>query len=408
MYGGTRSYEMGRRLVAWGHEVHVVTSDRSGSQSGILPDWYQTEEAGIQVHWLPVPYSNKMGFKDRIKAFAKFALMASHKAASLKGDVIFATSTPLTIAIPGIYASKRCDIPMVFEVRDLWPELPIAIGALRNKGLIASAKKLESQAYKHSAQVVALSPGMREGVQKAGYPAGRIHVIPNSCDLDLFSVPEAEGQRFRHSHEWLGNRPLVIYAGTLGKINGVSYLVRVAAETIKKAPEVRFLIAGRGAEEQKIKGLARDLGVLDKNLFMPGTMPKKEIPAVFSAADITTSLFIDLKEMWANSANKFFDGLASGTPIAINYSGWQKDILEEYQAGLTLPPHDYAQASGLLIQHLSDDKWLKQAGNNARRLARQKYNRDLLAKKLERVLTMAVENPSRTATKSTVEVGYPV
>lgn len=390
MYGGTRSYEMGRRFVDWGHEVHLITSDRSESTD--KTDWYRTEESGMQVHWLPVAYSNKMGFKDRVKAFLKFATYASFKAASLEGDVVFATSTPLTIAIPGIFASKIKGRPMVFEVRDLWPELPIAIGALQNKLLISMAQWLERRAYNNASQVVALSPGMKEGVLRTGYPEDKVHMIPNSCDIELFNVPKEEGLKFRKNHEWLGDRPLVIYAGTFGKINDVCYLVRVAAEMKKIAPEVRFLIVGRGAEEQKIKLLAEELNVLNTNVFMPGKLPKEEMPALFSAADITTSLFMDLKEMWANSANKFFDGLASGTPIAINYYGWQAEVLQENDAGLVISPNDHKKAAIKLSEHLSDHEWLKKAGENAKALATERYNRNLLAKKLENALMDAVEN----------------
>lgn len=390
MYGGTRSYEMARRLVDWGHEVHLITSDRSGSSD--KNGWYTTEESGIQVHWLPVTYSNNMGFNDRVKAFIKFAIHASFKASSLEGDVVFATSTPLTIAIPGIYASKIKGRPMVFEVRDLWPELPIAIGALQNQILINMAKWLEKSAYQNASQVVALSPGMKEGVLRTGYSQNKVHMIPNSSDLELFDVPEEEGLRFRESREWLGDRPLVIYAGTFGQINKVGYLVKVAAEMKEIAPEVRFLIVGRGAEGDQIKSLAKDLNVLNNNVFMPGKLPKAEMPALFSAADITTSLFMDLEEMWANSANKFFDGLASGTPIAINYSGWQADVLRENEAGIVLPPHDYAVAAQKLYEGLSDEDWLNTAGNNAKRLAREEYDRNMLAKKLENALKKAVND----------------
>lgn len=390
MYGGTRSYEMARRLVDWGHEVHLITSDRSGSSD--KNGWYTTEESGIQVHWLPVTYSNNMGFNDRVKAFIKFAIHASFKASSLEGDVVFATSTPLTIAIPGIYASKIKGRPMVFEVRDLWPELPIAIGALQNQILINMAKWLEKSAYQNASQVVALSPGMKEGVLRTGYSQNKVHMIPNSSDLELFDVPEEEGLRFRESREWLGDRPLVIYAGTFGQINKVGYLVKVAAEMKEIAPEVRFLIVGRGAEGDQIKSLAKDLNVLNNNVFMPGKLPKAEMPALFSAADITTSLFMDLEEMWANSANKFFDGLASGTPIAINYSGWQADVLRENEAGIVLPPHDYAIAAQKLYEGLSDEDWLKTAGKNAKRLAREEYDRNMLAKKLENALKKAVND----------------
>jgi glycosyltransferase involved in cell wall biosynthesis len=233
---------------------------------------------------------------------------------------------------------------------------------------------------------------MKEGVLRTGYPENKVHMIPNSCDIELFNVPEDEGLRFRNDHEWLGDRPLVIYAGTFGEINDVCYLVRVAAEMKKIAPEVRFLIVGRGAEEQKIRSLAEERDVLNTNVFMPGKLPKEDMPALFAAADITTSLFMDLEEMWANSANKFFDGLASGTPIAINYKGWQAEVLRENEAGLVLPPDEYKIAAVKLSQHLSDKDWLKQAGENSKKLARERYNRNLLAKQLENVLLKAVAN----------------
>ena len=103
MNGGTYSYEISRQLVAQGHDVHMVTADCSGEGRG----WYRTEEAGIQVHWLPVGYSNHMSYRRRIRAFLQFARGAARKAAGLPGDVVYASSSPLTIALPGVYASRR-------------------------------------------------------------------------------------------------------------------------------------------------------------------------------------------------------------------------------------------------------------------------------------------------------------
>ena len=168
MTGGTRSYEMARRLVEMGHEVNMVTSWREPDDR---KHWFETSEAGIKVHWLPVPYSNRMGFYDRILAFLKFALRSSRLAAALDSDIVFATSTPLTIAIPAVFASYKRRVPMVFEVRDLWPEMPIAIGSLKNPFLVKAARFLEHWAYRHSSSVVALSPGMKSGVIRTGYPS---------------------------------------------------------------------------------------------------------------------------------------------------------------------------------------------------------------------------------------------
>ena len=113
---------------------------------------------------------------------------------------------------------------MVFEVRDLWPELPIAIGALKNPFLISAARLLEKYAYKNADRIVALSPGMKEGITKTGPGEDKVAVIPNSCDRGLFRVPPEEGERLRRRYDWLVDRPLVIYLGTFGKVNGISYL----------------------------------------------------------------------------------------------------------------------------------------------------------------------------------------
>jgi glycosyltransferase involved in cell wall biosynthesis len=387
--GATRSYEMARRLVASGHEVDMVTSVRR-PLDGRFKGWRQTEEAGIRVHRLCVPYSGSMSYPERMRAFLKFAWKAAFKAASLDGDVVFASSTPLTIALPAVYAARRQKIPMVFEVRDLWPELPIAVGALRGRVSIAAARWLERFAYWNSARIIALSPGMKEGVLRTGYPEEQVHLIPNGADLELFAVPAEVGQAFRDQFDWLQDHPLVVYTGAFGFINGVDYMARLAASVEKLAPEVRFLALGSGKQEQYIRETAAQLNVLGSNFFMPGRLPKLEMPKVLSAADIATSLFIDLPEMWANSANKFFDALASGTPVAINYQGWQAELLRETGAGLVLDVHDVESAAEQLVQALRDPDWLRRAGAAARKLAMERFSRDMLAKQLEAVLLEAV------------------
>ncbi len=386
--GSIRSYEMARRLVEWGHEVHLITADREATRGA-----YESREAGIQVYWLPVPYSNMLGTYGRIQAFLRFAWRAARKAAELEGDLVFATSTPLTVALPAVYAAKRKRIPMVFEVRDLWPELPVAMGTLKGWPLVAAARWLENFAYRNAAQVVALSPGMKEGVVRAGYPAARVHVIPNSADLDLFRVPASAGAAFRAAYPWLGDRPLVLYAGTLGTINGVGYLARLAGALRERAPGVCFLVIGHGPDEAKVRALAGELGVLDRSFFMIPKVPKADMPAILSATTVATSLFIDLEEMWVNSANKFFDALAAGTPVAINYGGWQAELLSEYGAGLVLDPHDVAGSAQTLLGRLRDQAWLAHAGERARHLAETRFSRDDLAKQLETVLLRALETP---------------
>ncbi|ATB43169.1 glycosyltransferase WbuB [Cystobacter fuscus] len=388
MHGGTRSYELARRLVGMGHEVHLVTSDTEPTRG--TKGWRETNESGIHVHWLPVPYSNSMNYGDRMRAFSHFALNSAQRAMRLSGDVVFATSTPLTIAVPGILASRWNNKPMVFEVRDLWPALPIAVGALKSRPAILAAQLLERAAYAGAAHIVALSPGMKAGVEAAGVSPEKITVIPNLCDPERFQVPASAGAKFRSRYPWLGARPMVLYAGTLGLVNGVEYLVRVAADMLKRDPEVRFVIMGHGREEQALHGLAERLGVRDRNLFFLPSVPKAEIPAVLSATTIATSLFTDVPGMQDNSANKFFDALAASRPLALNYGGWQAELLERERFGLYLPPKDTAAASELLANRLRDSQWLAEAGARAGRLGRERFSADSAAHRLAEVLQRAV------------------
>jgi len=395
MSGGTRSYEMARRMVSAGHEVHMVTSYRE--QDSNRMGWFQTNEAGIQVHWYPVPYSNHMGFLQRVKAFFAFAFAARKKAVELEGDIIFATSTPLTIALPAVPAARKKKIPMVFEVRDLWPEMPIAVGALKNPLLRFAAHRLEHWAYHNAEAVVALSPGMKEGVVRTGYPAENVAVIPNSSDNAEFEHDPDAAARFRAEREWLGDKPLLVYTGTFGPTNGVGYMVGLAKELLALNSDIRILLVGDGAERKKIISEADEVGVLGVNLFVENKLPKREIPALLSAATMASALFIDLPEMRPNSANKFFDALASGTPIMLNYGGWMHDLVEQHGCGLAMWRKAVADVAGELDKKMHDGVWLAKAGSAARKLAEDCFARDDLACQLMSVLEAAVEGAPRKA-----------
>ncbi|MCF2908847.1 glycosyltransferase family 4 protein [Pseudoalteromonas sp. DL2-H2.2] len=395
MSGGTRSYEMARRLVAAGHEVHMITSSRDKECRNV--DWFTTVESGINVHWLPVPYTNKLTYQERIKAFFRFAFKAMMKAKSIKGDVVFATSTPLTIALPGVFAAKSNKIPMIFEVRDLWPELPIAMGALNNPVAQWCAHKLEKWAYKNSKAVIALSPGMKEGVVRAGYPESNVAVIPNSSDNKEFLYSETDAAKFRAKRPWLGNRPLLVYTGTFGKINGVAYMAELAKALLSINSEIRILLVGSGFDKELVESRASELNVLGNNLFLEDRLPKKEMPALLSAANMSACLFIDMPEMQPNSANKFFDALASGTPVLLNYGGWMHELVQEHDCGLAMWRKPINEVAEDVAKSLDNPSWLKAAGEAARTLAEQEFDRDKLASQFREVINATVENKSHLA-----------
>ena len=384
MSGSTRSYEMARRLVALGHEVHLITSFRDLDYfSG---GWQLSREAGINVHWYHTPYSNNMSYPRRIMAFFRFAMAAFFKGLKLKGDLVFATSTPLTIAIPAVLTSKLKRLPLVFEVRDLWPEMPIAIGALKNPILIIAAKWLERWAYFNSEAVIVLSPGMKAGVLATGYSEDRIAVIPNGSDNVEFSVDDVMGIQFRDQRSWIGDKPLLVYTGAFGKINGVEYLIEVAAELLRRRSSIRVLLIGDGSERDMLVARAKELGVYEENLYFEAPLPKRDMAALMRAATVASNLVIDLPEARANSANKFFDALAAGKPVLLNHGGWMHELVSARECGLALWGKSPGQVAEELVSKLHDDQWIKFAGKEARALAEQFFDRDKLAEQFNQVL----------------------
>ncbi|MGW5559193.1 glycosyltransferase family 4 protein [Micromonospora sp. NPDC003944] len=389
MSGGTRSYEFAKRLVRNGHDVHVVTSDTESAPDA-RRTWRTTVEAGAVVHWAAVPYRNAMSVRDRLSAFGQFARLAATRAASLEQDVVFATSTPLTIALPAVYSSRRRRSPMVLEVRDLWPEVPIALGALRSPLTRRAATALEGWAYRNAAHIVALSPGMAAGV-RARHREAAVTVVPNGCDRALFADADAAGQALRARTPWLGDRPLILYAGTLGYVNDVGYLVRMAETLRRDRPDVRVAIVGQGAETARVRELATRADVLDRTLFMFDQMPKTEVVAFFGACDLAISTVRDEPALHANSANKVFDAWAAGRPVAVNHEGWIADVLRRSGAGLVLPPADSAAAAELAGAFVTDPARTAAARAAARAVAATEFDRDLLFESFEAVLSRAMQ-----------------
>ena len=385
--GVTRSYEMARRLVARGHQVSVVTTDQSSSFHG----WRVRDVAGIQVHELAVPYSNYMGDGTRMRSFLSFAAGASLRTAQQEVDVIFATSTPLTVAIPGILASKWRRVPLVFEVRDLWPDVPIALGALRSRPLIWAAKWLEKMAYRHSRRIVALAPGMRDDIIAKRVPSERVVVIPNGCDVDVFASEGMAPEAIRSTVPGLGSGPLVVFAGTIGRTCGLPYLVAVAERMREIAPEVQFVAAGDGSARPAIEDAARRAGLLGVNFFLVGHVSKHVAARWISAADMVVCLIIGTRIDWKDAVqNKFFDAVAAGKPTASNFEGYQSILARDADIGIILEPDCPNAGAALLLEKLRDRAWLDVVAIRSRALARGEFSRDAHAAKLEETLIAAM------------------
>lgn len=349
----------------------MVTTDTKAPEHG---EWAVSEQYGMRIHRKPVPYSNQMSYPQRIRSFAEFAVAASTYTRGMKADVIFASSTPLTIAIPGMAAKKWLSAPLVLEIRDLWPEAPIAMGALENPALIWAARRLESAAYRAAAEIVALSPGMAAGIRAVDDTSTPITVVPNMADLEDYaqSTPTDLAAELGVP---AGDRPVILYAGTCGRVNNPEYLINIASQLKEHPTRPLFLFLGEGGEEKRIEALTRQLGVLDDNLFIRPPVPKHQLAGITLASTVVCNTVVDHPAMDNNSANKFGDGLAAGRPILINHGGWHADLIAEYGCGLALP-HDAPIAAQQLGDFLLDSQAVTAAGQAAARLGREQFSRE--------------------------------
>jgi len=395
MSGGVRSYDIAHYLVENGHTVHMITSMRDLSDKD---RWSFTNENGINVHWLSMSYSNKFSFLKRLKAFFLFAVYSAKKGSSLDGDIIYASSAPLTIAIPALYISWKKSIPIVFEVRDLWPAVPIAMGVLKNPFLKYLAKNLEKYIYKKSKAVIALSEGMKNGVVDAGYDENKVFVIPNFSNNEMFNS-DLTGGKFQVKRKWLKNSPLLVYTGTFGLVNGVSFLVDIAEQLIFLNSNVKILLLGHGIEFESVKSYAIEKNVLNTNLFIEPSINKEELPEVLSAASLASNLIIDVPELWNNSANKFFDALASGTPVLINGSGWQADLINKTNTGIVTYGLSIEQSAKAVNDFLNNEDLLKESSINALNLSKEFFDKDKLVMQVEEVLYLSLKQECKKPSK---------
>ncbi|MCL2504135.1 MAG: glycosyltransferase family 4 protein [Coriobacteriia bacterium] len=385
--GLIRSCEFARRWVAEGHEVTIVTS------SSRLPECFSARLftdggiEGIRIRSVRVPYSNYMGVAKRIVSFLTFMFGATWLALSAgRHDVVLATSTPLTAGIPGWLASVFTRCPFVFEVRDLWPEAAIQMGALKRGGLLAWVSKgLERFLYRRSAQVIGLSPGMVAGILAEGTSPEIVHMIPNSSDLDLFSPGPKDAQIVER---WgLGGRFVVGYAGAIGPSNALEANIPEAARTLAERGrnDIVFAIAGDGKSLPELKRLTEGCD----NVVFLGSMPKAEIPRFTRTADVLMVLFANKPILATNSPNKFFDGLATGCPVIVNSDGWTRELVEEHACGIYFPAEDGAALADAIISLADNEAECKRKGQNARNLAEERFSRDILAEQVLGVLAAA-------------------
>jgi glycosyltransferase involved in cell wall biosynthesis len=336
--GGTRSFDLATGFLGLGHHVEILTST-SDLRHKTGKRWSKVEKNGLVVHYTYLNYGNDMTYYQRLTVFFQFLWFSSLKLLSLKGDVVLATSTPLTIGIPALIKKWIHKTPFIFETRDIWPEAAIAIGAVNNKILQKILYLLEHLIYKNATAIVPLSVDMKQSIVSR-YPKlveKPIEVIENISEINRFQ--NGYNKEVSVLKKKIGFQPrfTVLYAGTFGRVNGINYVIELASKLLHLDPTIIFVLIGNGAEKNTLMQKATDKEVLNKNVFILDTVSKQDLPQLYFECDMGSSFVIPVKELWANSANKFFDTLAAGKPILINYNGWQKELINKKNIGYVLP-----------------------------------------------------------------------
>lgn len=366
--GGGRPYEFARRMAVDGHEVTMIC----GGAEPLVE-----EIDGIHVRRLAVPYRNAMNVPQRLASFARFMYLASIAAARTDSDIVFASSTPLTVAVPGIIAKFVQRVPMVFEVRDLWPSVPIELGYLNGPMGIWLARALEKAAYGAADRVIALSPGMRDGVLKVSRKKP-VSIVPNACDIELFEHDDAKRDEVRAQHGWREDEIIVVFAGGFGPVYEIEWSVRLAAAL--KEDNVKFVLIGEGETTAAARKLAIELG-LDADELLPGKKPRTEVAHYYAGADLILSTMLSTPGLEACSINKIFDGMASGKPLLVNHGGWLRDQIAENSAGWRLD-QNIGVAAAQVREIISDKDSLKAIGENSAALGRKNFDRNNLYSQL--------------------------
>lgn len=389
--GGTRSLEIIRGLIDDGHRVTLITSDafiKSTSELESARKFF--ENHGVNAHVIGTSYRNESTFGARLAAFALFALRSIVKAVRARDvDVVFATSTPLTIALPALASKFVRGRPYVFEVRDLWPEMPIAVGALRNSVAIALARWLERTAYRHAAHIIALSPPMARGVRESCGTVP-VAVVPNMANSALFqrAVAMPELSPVKSHSTWPVGRTTLLYAGSFGHLNDVDYALDLATELQERGrDDVAVVLVGDGAQRERLVARASRQGMLGNGFHVFAPVPKRDVPALYRAADAALCLFVDVSEMEKNSSNKFFDALAAGRPVVLNYGGWQADLVRSHHAGVQLG-RDPALAAEQVLALVDSPGALEAMQCGIQTLA-AKFSRDVLVRQVIGVINQA-------------------
>lgn len=376
---GIRSYEMAKRLVKNGHHVTMICGSYDGGVTGVNSDFVNGKREGqvdgIHIIEFNLKYSNKDGFLKRSVTFFNFALKSISLIFTMKYDIVFATSTPLTAGIPGIFARWFKNKRFVFEVRDLWPELPKEMGVIKNPVILGLMSFLEFVSYRSAHRCIGLSPGIVNGIVKRGVTPENIAMIPNGCDLEIFKSNASPWRPENVESTDL----MAVFTGTHGMANGLDAALDAASVLLGRGrTDIKIVLIGQGKKKTELQKRAARENL--ENVIFHDPVDKEKLSGLMAASDIGLQLLANVPAFYyGTSPNKFFDYIAAGLPVLNNYPGWISDMLTKNQCGFAVQPDNSEAFADALELAANNREQLAEMGRNSYKLALSTFDRNKLA-----------------------------
>ena len=375
--GNTRTWEMAQHFVQAGHKVTFITShalfppQHSFYQSTRFPHYVEYKGVGIWV--LDVSYSHFLPFRKRLISFISFYRKALALGKKLNGfDAVLAYSAPLSVGEVGRKLAKYHQVPFFFEVGDVWPDVPIGMDIIRNKLLIRWLNHRTDKIYANAALIFPFSEGMKAQIVGHGVSPEKVHVTYNCVNID--EIPYTDRRTKDGPIE-------IIYIGTLGIANGLDQLIR-AAHRIEQMgrKDLQWTIVGDGNDGERVRKLAERLNL--EIVHFHSSIPRDQVTKKLAKADIGVVSFAPFPVLEANGAAKFFDYLASGMPVVINYQGWQADWLDKYKCGFSATQGNEKEFVSRILELADNPDLRQQMGLSGREMVSQYFTRKEAAKKM--------------------------
>lgn len=390
----TRAYEMAIGLIKAGHHVTMI-SEVPNHPSGIIPPAYKGkafERAnldGIEVIRIWVKTSTKKNMYNRLAFYLSYMIhstLAGTVLVKRPYDLIYVTSPPLFVGGAGLALSFIHHVPMVFEVRDLWPESAFALGEIKSPKAFKLATRLEEACYQRAKAIVVVTQGMLNHLIQRRIPAYKFAFIPNGANVDLFQFRPEGRARIRITFG-LQNKFVAIYAGIHGVAQGLETVIETAHK-LRNDPEIHFLMVGDGPKKEEIVDLASQYR-LSNLTFLPG-QPREMIVDYLSAADVALIPLRNLDLFKSAVPSKIFDSWACQRPIVLNVDGEARSVLQQANGGLFSPPGDSDLMAKALLDLKKNPLLNETMGRNGRTFTERYYSRqaqaDQLAQLLERII----------------------